>query len=282
MKIDSCGYDINFIPFHSRAAMHIHNCVDVTVNNVKFYNSSFTALVISNTLGIITIKNSRFLHNKNHSHILRNNTLFPGGIHIQFNRSTHVSTKYTIIKSHFANNRDQRLLLIDPQISLTPRLAKEYGYGLGGGMGLLFMSGSQGISVIIEDCSFMKNKAHAGAGLYVHFEDNTTLNNVTVIKSTFAQNEGTSGGGLAIGMSKLNSTMEGNSIYITGCIFSNNTADYGGGTAILLIHGDWRENMKLISFHNSTWQGNFGNYSSAVDILAFRADQFNSANATVY
>lgn len=274
MMIESCGYAI---PSHSRAAMYIHRCINVTVSDVKFNRSSFTALVISNTLGVITIKDSQFLYNKNHSSILRNHTLFPGGVHIQFNNSTNVSnTKYTITNCHFENNRVQRILMIDPQVSLAPRLSKEYGYGLGGGMAILFMSGSHGISVIVEGCSFVKNKAHSGAGLYVHFEDNTTHNNVTVIKSNFSQNEGTAGGGLTIGMSKLNDNTEENSVFVAGCQFINNSADYGGGTAILLIHGDRRENMKLINFHNCTWKGNFGNYSSAVDVLAFRADQFNA------
>ena len=34
LKINSCGYDVNFIPFHSRSALHLHQCVHVAVANV--------------------------------------------------------------------------------------------------------------------------------------------------------------------------------------------------------------------------------------------------------
>lgn len=61
--IDSCGYDVGFIQFGSKAAMHVHQSANVTLTNIIFVNSSHTALVMSDTLMQVTIANSKYLNN---------------------------------------------------------------------------------------------------------------------------------------------------------------------------------------------------------------------------
>lgn len=223
----------------------------------------------------MTIRNCSFCCN----HPATSLDFFPGGIHVQFSTAHFKSnTKYSVTDCRFENNTQQVVLKIDPRPSLSPSLATEYGYGLGGGMGVLFMNESQNITVLIQGCTFLYNVAHSGGGLYVHFQDNARGNAVAVIDSDFIGNQGTGGGGLAIGMSRISG--RGNHVQVNGSKFTANTARYGGGTKIFAIHGDETEDgdMKLVKFHNCTWKYNFGPYSPAVDILAFRSDQFNSGH----
>lgn len=49
MEMRSCGRQVSYIPFHSKAALHIHQSSNVTLTNMTFYNSSYTALVLSET-----------------------------------------------------------------------------------------------------------------------------------------------------------------------------------------------------------------------------------------
>ena len=274
LKLEQCGYRLSLIEFDSMAAMHIHCCINVTLEEITFQNSVFTALVFSDTSDKVTIKNSYFLNSSNYPSETVNASLYPGGLHIQF--STSSPSKYTVINSYFKNNTQVRLLNRKPRISLTPRLSTEYGYGLGGGMGALFRKNSHNISLLIYGCDFVGNRAHSGAGLYVHFEEDTDGNSVDIVNSHFVGNSGTAGGGLTVGMDKLMGT--GNTLSVSGCEIVSNKAEYGAGTTVFLIHTDSLQTatMKLVKFHNSTWRNNVGFYSPAVDILPFRADQFNS------
>ena len=275
MEVTSCGHEIGHIDFNSKAAMHIHQCSNVTLANIAFYNSSFTALVISDTVANVTIRSCSFCCN-NPPNTTSNATIFPSGIHIQLS-TVHFNTKYFITECRFQNNFQQKFLKIDPHPSISPTFSFEYGYGLGGGMGILFMNDSQNITVLIRRCVFTNNTAYSGAGLYLHFQENAMGNTLAIADSVFSGHNGVDGGGLVIGMSKVSSN-RGNYVSVNGSEFKNNTARYGAGTLIIALHGNEVKsgNMKFITFHNCTWEHNFGPYSPAVDMKAFREDQFNS------
>jgi predicted outer membrane repeat protein len=274
LEIHSCGYEVELI--HSRAAMHVQQCSTVLFLGVAFYNSSFTALLISDTVGNVTINNCSFCCN-NPSRPRHKNTIFPSGIHIQLSGGN-PDTVYSIADCNFRNNFQQKFLWINPQPSpLSPVLSAEYGYGLGGGMGVLFMMDSENITLLVQRCIFTNNTGYSGAGLYIHFQDNARGNVAMVVGSDFNNNNGTDGGALTIGMNKI-SGGRGNCVQINGSKFTNNTARYGGGTLLFALHGNEASdgNMKLITFHNCKWEYNYGPYSPAVDIKPFRGDQFNS------
>ena len=276
LDIHSCGHYIGLI--NSAAAMHIHLCNSVTLYNIKFTNSNSTALILSDTSGIISIQNSKFVSNTRQKQIITNNA-FPGGVHIQIAQTNpHVMTKYIFMNNTFLHNKENFILTIKPQQSLndTPKLSTTYGYGLGGGMGIIFMNHTQNVTMSIVKSNFSNNEAHTGGGLYVHFQDNADNNTVQIIESNFSGNIATAGGGLGIGMDKVN--IRGNYVMVSNSTFSQNRASYGGGTVVYTIHGDRAQesnDMKFLIFQNCTWENNSGNYSPAVDVGAFRADQFN-------
>ena len=273
MEIRSCGCAVGHIQFSSTAVMHVHRCSNVALTNMVFYNSSFTALVMSDVMDV-TITNCSFLSSNPLKHTL-SNTLFPGGVHIQFS-TNYFDTTYRITECLFQNNTKESYLKIEPHPSLSPSFSAEYGYGLGGGMGILFMNGSQNITMLIRECNFSHNKARSGAGLYIHFEYGARGNAVLVINSNFTSNNGTAGGGLALGMSKVSGN--GNLVNVNGSEFTANEGRFGGGTAVFALHGDKTKSgdMKLIKFYQCSWRYNSGRYSPAVDLSAFRSDQFNS------
>ena len=275
MEIRSCGCVVGDIQFNSTAAMHIHRCWNVALTKVVFYNSSFTALVISDTAMDITIRNCSFCSNfppePKHK-----NTVFPSGIHIQLSESS-LDTEYSITDCKFQNTTQQKFVRINQHPSISPVFSSEIGYGLGGGMGVLFMNDTQNVTMIIQRCIFANNTAYSGAGLYVHFQDKARGNTVAVIDTMFADNNGTDGGGLAIGINKVSGD-RGNYVSIIGSEFINKTARFGGGTLIFALHGNEVRggNMKLVTFHNCSWKYNSGYYSPAVDIKTFMGDQFNA------
>jgi hypothetical protein len=129
--------------------------------------------------------------------------------------------------------------------------------------------------LLIQACFFSHNKAHSGAGLYLHFESDTKGNVVSVTKSNFTDNNSTAGGGMAIGMGRIDGV--GNFVAVNETEFVANEARYGGGVVIFTLHGDRTANgdMKLIKFHMCLWSHNRALYSPAVDMMAFRVDQFN-------
>jgi hypothetical protein len=151
LEIYSCGYEVGLIQFHSRAAMHVHQCSNVLFTNIAFYNSSFTALVMSDTVGSVVIKNCSFLSNYPLEQT-PNNTFFPGGIHIQFSVSHPcIDTTYIIMDCCFENNTQERSLRVEPHPSSTsPSFSMVYGYGLGGGMGILFQNGSKNTTPAVD------------------------------------------------------------------------------------------------------------------------------------
>jgi hypothetical protein len=229
LEIYSCGYEVELI--HSRAAMHVQQCSTVFFLRValNFYNSSFTALVISDTVENGTINNCSFCCN-NPLRLRHKNTIFPSGVHIQLSRGNS-DTVYSI---EDCNNFQQKFLRQPSPLS--PVLSAEHGYGLGGGMGMLFMMDSENITLLVQRCIFTNNTGYSGAGLYIHFQDNARGNVAMVVGSDFNNNNGTDGGALTIGMNKI-SGGRGNCVQINGSKFSNNTAHYGG-ILLYVLHGN--------------------------------------------
>lgn len=274
MKVISCGFAIQYINFNSMSAMHIHQCEHLLLQHITFTNSTNSALVVSDTSGHVQIRHSSFLNRTEKEHA-KSNGMFPGGLHVQF--TEHLPpTSYIFTNCIFENNKEKKVIRARPQHSTSPTLNTLYGYGLGGGMGVLFMGTSHNVSVFVDACRFIGNKAHTGAGLYVHFQDSAEQNVVRIVACVFHANSATAGGGLGIAMDKLPHTT-GNYVYVHDSTFSNNTAHYGGGTVVFTVHSSIPQHgAELIVFYNNTWEYNYGMYSPALDISTFRSDQYNT------
>ena len=99
----------------------------------------------------------------------------------------------------------------------------------GGGIAVLFDGNSSYNTIVIEKSHFMNNTAFAGGGLFIAFQKFSHNNKARVVASTLSHNSHRNlvcGGGLAIYL--FNSSQE-NSISINECKFNHNTALRGAG-----------------------------------------------------
>lgn len=262
------GEDV--INMNRDVAVHMHQVTDLTVRFISVLQISGTALVISDASGLVVIESSTFTNNTISDDSITNNNVFAGGIHMQFNRSVVQKTEMVNIMVKdctFENNIQPKNISIDPVHYHHHDLQTLHGYGTGGGMGILFMGHTQGVSVSVENCTFANNKANLGAGLYVHFQDDTTDNSFTVANTVFVNNSGNAGGGMSVGIGRLR-YVKGeietfNQVTVTNTTFTGNKARYGGGTSLVAIHStDFSPNRtEMVYFFNCTWVKNEAYYS---------------------
>ena len=269
IAMSECEYFVDYISIRRYTALHVHLSANVLISNVLISEVQGTALIVSDTDGFVVIENSLFKNNT-YSEMPKNNTTFAGGILLQFNRSyIERITEYYVQNCTFQENKHLKKLDNGPPNDIL------YGYGMGGGMSVIFMNSIEQVNVFVENCSFIDNKAYSGAGLYVDFQDSSSNNTITVKESCFKLNDAFVGGGMSIGMAKLQeSNLTFNRVVMQDNVFNNNFAHYGGGTAIFAVHSMYfsKEREETIYFHRCRWLNNRGFYSSAVDISPLEFD----------
>ncbi len=279
VTVRHCGHRPReeLIKMNRSVAVHIHQATNLTLRFVSISHISGTGLVLSDMGGSSVIEDSIFMKNSVSTEDVSTNNIFAGGIHMQFDTSEGERTSITIKNCTFDNNCQPNTTSIDPVYPPQHDLQILYGYGTGGGMGILFMGNTQGVNLSLEQCTFTRNEAIAGAGLYVHFQDNATNNTLTVADSSFENNFAYSGGGLSLGIGQLKEeVVTFNSIRVQSTTFTRNKARYGGGVSLFAVHSNFVPNRsEMVQFLDCTWTENEAYYSSAVDVSAFRFDHFN-------
>ena len=239
ITVTNCRHMVEFIKMNRSGAIHVHQSANISIDHLIVSEINGTALIISDLEGHNRIENSNFKNNYYYKSPF--STFFAGGIHIQFKESSHrTNTILQLNNCHFSNNTQSRTIKIDPKHSVTTKLDGLYGYGTGGGMGILFMSDTQEVHITIESCAFSNNKASLGAGLYVHFQENATNNSLRIIDSHFEGNRASMGGGLSVGFGKqillCNKSITFNRVSVSKTVFTGNSARIGGGTSLFAVH----------------------------------------------
>ena len=137
----------------------------------------------------------------------------------------------------------------------------------GGGLRIL-IEGVMTSSVTIEDCLFLNNIALNGGGMFVTIYGKAKNNTVIIRNNKFTGNKcQKGGGGLRIGyIHKPQKNMKENRISIEYCIFSNNEALYGGGTAVFSSLGPPAFSNNKIKLEHCLWINNTARLGMAVDI----------------
>ena len=217
-----------YVPTFARG-VYITDCTDVTIKNVTIENSRGTSLVLEDNTGSIIIENSTFQSNGQ-----------------DYNQE---SVHRFVVKNMRTEKFKER----------------------GGGLQVLIGGNVSNSSVTIKDCSFKKNSALLnGGGLLVIIQQKASGNTVDIINSIFFDNRcHNGGGGLQIGYVIYSYSEEAmdNSIHVQDCTFSNNSALYGGGTAVFANQGslEFSEGNRL-EFTNCSWTNNTADLGMAVDI----------------
>ena len=237
------------------AALSIHNCSDVILEENSFKASLESGLSIIDTHGVVLISNSVFEGSGACTRCKSSS-----GLTVIFNIASGIKGNYTIEKCNFSrNNMDQM-----------------YGDStFGGGIKLRFRGASAANTVYLKDVTFEENHATWGGGMSVQFSKNATSNSLTIWHAIFRKNNAArAGGGIDIGYIDCTSnTPITNHVHIENSEFEGNSARYGGGTAIYssptTCAHDADNTHNALVLKSCTWRENSALFSSTVDISPF-------------
>ena len=264
-------------------ALYFAYCKNVSIVNVLVQNSNSTGVVMYNTYGNLSVEGSSFINNSNQESSLPSN----GGFHIEFvycdpgkvdencvqknNSCAHYNFNSNRFLYNYALNKAE-----GTQFYLFYK-ANYYSFGRGGGLSIVFKGNASNNNVIIDNCTFHDNRASRGGGLLVEFEDFSKKNIITINNTHFSQNQviteaknsyGTAGGGVRVGFVIFDqNSVENNSIVFENCLFTENSALWGGGLGMFIPSEPNVINAtNSLSFRRCSWTKNEALLGSAVDI----------------
>ena len=286
-RIDKESFQTDYI--HFLIAIQMLNCKSVTLKDVDILESPGVAVNMVDVLGTLKIQNCLFGFN-----FRRDNTTAPadvgltkmkftwagGGVFLKltkygsYNGSLEPKehkietsgNKYLIENCRFLGNEAPRSGPEDP--TETP----DSPFSRGGGLAIIFKGSASNNMINIRSCTFSENKADWGGGLHVHFADTSENISLRISNSTFESNFAHfSGGGARIGSDNpiMVESLVPHNLFVENCVFTNNTAMWGGGLA---IYGATRRvGPNLLNstsnnalFKNCSWIRNKGTVGSAI------------------
>ena len=251
-----------------RAALFFSDNCKVKLSDILVENSSGSGLALVHIKGGVKVTRSSFI---------RNNIFKVGrgaGMYVIFNFTANEiepdrSTTYSLTHCNFFSNK-----------ALPHTVPKNPLKGFdtrGGGLYIQYKSHTCNISVVVKNCTFSENVAHWGAGLFGSFTDNSHLNNLHIISSTFnnnhwsmnvsGQNPYVAGAGAMISVFS-NSTFNG--AFIHNCTFTGNVASWGGGLEFYSKPAFSKERIQnghnVLNMSQCLFKDNFAYNGAAVDI----------------
>ena len=253
-QIDNSSHSVPLLK--TQVALYFSDCESVTMQYVSVENSSnATGVIMYNTIGTNTFTDCRFSNNQNtypqilggggggfyieFSYCLLGNTECENGSaesYTSHNQNSTYKFEFCIFNNNLATNREPK----GQSSFIIPHRQNHEAFGRGGGLSVFFKANATGNKVIVNESVFTNNSALWGGGLFVEFHDTATGNSVSVHNSSFGGNSvlpgsETAGGGMRIGHFVFGDgvSVEGNNITLTGCNFTWNTAESGGGISFI-------------------------------------------------
>ena len=290
----STTYNLNesnpdFLQFN--VGLYFLYCANVTMENVSVLGTSGTAVVLYNTVGTNRMERCAFssnVYNSSESHPTGGAVLIeftfcePGSIFCLNNTESVVDqnfthgANYTFSECWFLYNI-ANLRNISEHAFILPNRIHQSSFGRGGGIAAFFKGNASNNSILVEECSFLKNRAVWGAALFIEFQDWSHDNNCTIRDTVMTNNtlhyddtlnEGTGGGAVRLGFvfyKDLN--VHGNKVLFENCSFSHNNAYWGGGIS---FYSSIQERisfpLNLLTISNCTFHSNAGRLGTALDL----------------
>ena len=258
--VTNCGLRFDHFP-HVLQAIGIYSSRNVSVNHVVFAKNSGYGLVLLNTNGHICINSSSFetngLHHDNGNRFWC--SVGVGGLlitHQLFKALLNNSGAYIVTETNFTDNTN----IINSSVCMR----KDLYLKKGGGLRIdLHINGN----FTISKCSFIKNSAVYGAGIYILGLHNATNNTIHISESLFCDNDSHEGGGgidirLTSSGTSLTDTPQ---FFIESCNFTRNHATYGG--ALSLFSNAEANNINVT---NCRFTENDANGGAAVNLNRYR------------
>lgn len=289
-----------------RTAVHFDYCRNIWMRNVEISGSIGRAANFYEIGGVLEVTHCVFENNTAgtdavfipQSTDIRESdqkgiryTISGGGIFLSLNkfsrnRPTNVTraehetyihgNKYAFTNCSFIRNE----LTGEPVSSYTFQETFDRPFSRGGGLGIFFVGDASNSSVLIQNCTFLANKAQWGGGLQVEFADNSSRNVLKVENSVFERNVGYSaGGGARVGnMLTRGASLPMNEVRFVDSVFRANSGGWGGGmsvygTSIFCKCKHQFNSKNIFSFHSCRWLGNKANVGSAIAAFLFNQNR---------
>ena len=272
------------------SALYMFKCRDVNITDCGLHASKGTGISMLDTNGKVHIENTEIRESSFDAKGL-DLEYGGGGLHIKFTPCTHAHfVNHTICAQqpdHYGNATYviHNCIFIGNAANASQRLLSNVSYswydmdliGRGGGAGISVGLRAANISITFYDSIFRDNYAVAyGGGLNVLLFDSVHDNQVSLIRTNFSNNRVPNhkmGGGMQVLFSyfthglKSPNDIANNTISLTSCAFTNNSAGSGGG--VLIFSGDipLRDDLSTISFTNCSWSDNKALHGAAVHIM---------------
>ena len=296
LTLTGCGFpnnsttrDVNLSSFEIiKSALYFLLCRNVTLVHITVQQSDGCGMVMYSTMGINTITQSNFLSNKHNPNgggglCIEFAFCYPGNTSC-FNGTSNIPDSYTsgstyvISESVFAEN----IANVSSHFTLKlPQKSNHIAFGRGGGLSVFFKGSASNNTIVIECSNFTNNSALWGGGFFVEHQDNS-YNNTLIVNNTIvsgnecfhknSSSQGTGGGGArAVFVFYGGTHAKKNSVQFDNCIFSDNSAFFGGGVSLYAVREPTESSpTNLLVFTNTTWQSNVAWTGSAVDLSVWR------------
>jgi len=271
-----------------QCSLYFLNCSDVIMYDVIVTDGPGTGVMMYNTLGTITIKNSQFIRNRVPT--VNTNTIpGGGGIYIEFTYCLPNTTDFTTCSPTVQGNSNYFIdncefngnvgtsIKENTTKYIFPIGPDHQQFGRGGGLSMHFKGYSVNNSVTITNCVIRDNVAVWGGGILVDLLDSAQNNHIVIEDVKFINNSipveaGTGGGAIRIHYYP-QLIRPGNIFNITNCMFELNSAYFGGGISI----STHREKGVLaatngITLSHCIWRNNSANIGSAIDLSSYFDD----------
>ena len=264
--VDGCGLrtDVDADPQHNiKASLTIKTSINITLINITIVNGPGSGLAMFYNNGSIRVENSSFEGNGHDRHTGGNGAYVETGPAVSTDYLANgLTAVYEFIKCRFMHN--VAATGMDNIIKGFSRFDK------GGGL-CIYILASEKLNVTITNALFVGNEAkHYGGGLFVSFIGKSRNNNVLVFNSTLTDNNSTYGGATYNGYLHTRLPFEtplNCSHFYNTVQFTNNSADFGGGSSIFSTKTLANDSSAQVIFENCTWTSNTGQYGSAVTVL---------------
>ena len=282
-----------------KSALYFLLCTNVTLAQVVVQHTDGIGVVMYNTVGENTITYSKFLNNKRNVNIEVSNTFNGGGgLYIEFafcypgipscfNGTSNIPEKYTSGSNYVISETvfSENLANVSHSSKYTfilPQRSNHLAFGRGGGLSVFFKGNSSDNTIKIDGSNFVNNTALWGGGIFAEHQDWSYNNTLIVNNSHIRENEclyktssnqGTGGGGARAGYIFFGGThTKSNLIWFENCIFSNNSAYFGGGLSFYAAREPTESSAtNSLVFVNTMWQDNIARAGSAADLSVWHS-----------
>uniref|UniRef100_A0A1X7URB9 Right handed beta helix domain-containing protein n=1 Tax=Amphimedon queenslandica TaxID=400682 RepID=A0A1X7URB9_AMPQE len=278
-------------------------CRDVTFDGVVVTNSTGTGVVFYSTIGNNFISNSNFTYNRPVE-----DKPGGGGVAVEyiycipgdpscseksgnsFNSTYSNGGSFTFRLCNFSDN-EANTSNFNGDSFIVPHANTNVALGRGAGLSLLHKGNITNSRILVDNCTFIHNKAVWGRAMLIEFQDTSKENEVNITNCYFYRNRcffdscnyaGTGGGGVRVQFASFHDHVIKNKVRFINVTFHKNHAYFGGGLSFFTFPTYRnRSSSNDLFFYNCTWNKNIARLGSAIDLSLWNIKGFSDGSLVV-